>query len=147
MKVKDILKRKGSDVYTADPDDTVFDAIAKMADLNIGVLVVMKNDKLVGIISERDYRNKVILKGRASKTTTVKEIMVDQVLCVEPNEKINLCMKIMSEKKIRHLPVVNDQKVVGLISIGDVVKSIIDKQKIEINSLKNYIATGGAYPA
>ncbi len=147
MKVKDILKRKGSDVYTADPDDTVFDAIAKMADLNIGVLVVMKNDRLVGIISERDYRNKVILKGRASKTTTVKEIMVDQVLCVEPNEKINLCMKIMSEKKIRHLPVVNDQKVVGLISIGDVVKSIIDKQKIEINSLKNYIATGGAYPA
>lgn len=146
MKVKDILKRKGNDVYTADPEDSVFDAIAKMADLDIGVLVVMKNDRLVGIISERDYRNKVILKGRASKTTTVKEIMVDQVFCVEPDEKVSRCMKIMSEKKIRHLPVLDGKKVAGMISIGDVVKSIIDNQKGEINSLKNYIATGGSYP-
>ncbi|MEX2455656.1 MAG: CBS domain-containing protein, partial [Balneolaceae bacterium] len=115
-------------------------------DLNIGALLVMENDRLIGIISERDYRNKVILKGRASKTTLVKEIMVDEVVCVQANDKVRLCMQLMSDNKFRHLPVLDNDKVVGVMSIGDVVKSIIDKQKVEISSLRKYIATGGAYP-
>ena len=146
MIAKDVLRKKGNEIYSVPPDETVFNAISKMADLNIGALLVMENDRLVGIISERDYRNKVILKGRASKTTKVKEIMVDEVVCVQANDKVRLCMQLMSDNKFRHLPVLENDKVVGVISIGDVVKSIIDKQKVEISSLRKYIATGGAYP-
>lgn len=145
MIAKDILRSKGNEVYSVPPDTTVFDAISKMADLNIGALLVMDNETMVGIISERDYRNKIILKGRSSKTTKVKEIMVDEVVVVKPNEKIKVCMQLMSDNKFRHLPVLDGQKVVGVISIGDVVKSIIDKQKVVINELRDYIATGGNY--
>lgn len=146
MIAKDILRSKGNEVYSVSPDTTVFDAIAKMADLNIGALLVMENEMMVGIISERDYRNKIILKGRSSKTTKVKEIMVDEVVCVKPDEKVKVCMQLMSDNKFRHLPVLDGDKVVGVISIGDVVKSIIDKQKIVISELRDYIATGGSYP-
>lgn len=145
MTVHELLKRKGDEVYSIEPDATVYDAIAKMANLNIGALLVMQGQKLVGIISERDYRNKVILMGRTSKATPVNEIMVKDVFCVNPTNSVNLCMQIMTQKKIRHLPVVDESKVVGVISIGDVVKSVIDHQKVEINSLRNYIA--GEYPA
>lgn len=146
MKVKDILNKKGTEIYSVNPDVSVLDAISKMADLNIGALLVMKGATLVGIISERDYRNKIILKGRTSKDTTVSKIMVDQVVAVKPSDNINLCMQLMTNKKIRHLPVLDDEKVVGVISIGDVVKAIIQSQKNEIDSLRNYIATGGGYP-
>lgn len=145
MTVHELLKRKGNTVYSIEPDASVYDAIAKMANLNIGALLVMQDDRMVGIISERDYRNKVILKGRTSKTTPVEDIMVADVFCVNPTNTVNLCMQIMTQKKIRHLPVVDEDKVVGVISIGDVVKTVIDHQKVEINSLRTYIA--GEYPA
>lgn len=147
MKVKDILDKKGTEIYSVNPDESVLDAISKMADLNIGALLVMKGTTLVGIISERDYRNKIILKGRTSKDTPVSKIMVDQVVGVKPSDNINLCMQLMTNKKIRHLPVLEDDKVVGVISIGDVVKAVIQSQKSEIDSLRNYITTGGGYPA
>lgn len=144
MQVKEILNQKGRDIYSVKPDETVYNAIAKMAKYNIGALLVMENGNLAGIISERDYRNKVILEGRTSKTTSVKEIMTDEVIRVNSADTINLCMQLMTDKKIRHLPVVDDEKVVGVISIGDVVKTVIAKQKVEINSLRDYI--GGGYP-
>lgn len=146
MRVKDLLEKKGTKVHSVDPEETVYNAIAKMADLNIGALLVMKNDRLIGIISERDYRNKVILKGKTSKETKVSEIMVDQVICVTFSDSLNLCMQLMTSKKIRHLPVLDNDIVAGVISIGDVVKSVIANQRNEINSLRNYITTGGAYP-
>lgn len=147
MKVKDILDKKGTDIYSVSPDESVLEAISKMAERNIGALVVTKNESLVGIISERDYRNKIILKGRTSKDTKVSQIMVDEVVCVKPSDNINLCMQLMTNKKIRHLPVMKDEALVGVISIGDVVKAVIESQKNEIDSLRNYIATGGGYPA
>ena len=144
MQVKEILNQKGRDIFSVEPNDTVYNAIAKMAEYNIGALLVMSGNKLDGIISERDYRNKVILEGRTSKTTPVKDIMSDKVVCVNPTDSVNLCMQLMTEKKIRHLPVVDGEKVVGVISIGDVVKTVIANQKVEIDSLRNYI--GGGYP-
>ncbi|MCH2451293.1 MAG: CBS domain-containing protein [Gracilimonas sp.] len=144
MQVKEILNQKGRDVFSVKPEDTVYNAIAKMAEYNIGALLVVEAGKLVGIISERDYRNKVILKGRTSKTTTVEEIMTEKVIRVNPTDSVNLCMQLMTDKKIRHLPVVDDEKIVGVISIGDVVKTVIATQKVEINSLRDYI--GGGYP-
>lgn len=144
MQVKDLLNTKDDAVYSVPPDETVYNAIAKMADLNIGALIVLENDQLKGIISERDYRNKVILKGRTSKTTQVKEIMTGNVFYVEPTDSVNFCMQVMTDKKIRHLPVLEQEKVIGMISIGDVVKSIIKKQEKEIDSLRTYISSG--YP-
>lgn len=144
MQVSNILNQKGNEVYSVSPDETVYNAIAKMADLNIGALLVMEGENLVGIVSERDYRNNVILKGRTSKETKVHEIMTNQVICVKPSDSTNLCMQLMTEKKIRHLPVVEDGKVCGVISIGDVVKTIIATQKVEIDSLRDFI--GGGYP-
>jgi len=147
MKVKDILDKKGTDIYSVGPDESVLEAISKMAELNIGALVVTENESLVGIISERDYRNKIILKGRTSADTSVSQIMVDEVVFVKPTDNINLCMQLMTNKKIRHLPVLENDSLVGVISIGDVVKAVIESQKNEIDSLRDYIATGGGYPA
>jgi CBS domain-containing protein len=144
MKVKEILSRKGNDIYSIRSDETVFNAIKKMSELKIGALLVIDNGELKGLISERDYRDKVILKGRKSKTTEVNEIMSRQVFCVNVNDDVRVCMKIMTEKRIRHLPVLADSKLAGLISIGDVVKSVIDHQKVEIDSLRSYITSG--YP-
>lgn len=144
MKVKHILRQKGTAIYSTSPDETVFNAIKKMSELKIGALLVMDDDNLAGILSERDYRDKVILKGRQSKTTPVKDIMSKQVFCVNSDDEVNLCMKLMTVKKIRHLPVLNDGKLMGVISIGDVVKSVIDKQKVEIDELRDYISSG--YP-
>jgi CBS domain-containing protein len=144
MNVRDLLKRKGNDIYSIRSDETVYNAIKKMSELNIGALLVMDNGELKGMISERDYRDKVILKGRKSKTTEVKEIMSRQVFCVNLEDNVRVCMKIMTEKRIRHLPVLDNGKLAGVISIGDVVKSVIDHQKVEIDSLRNYIVSG--YP-
>lgn len=145
MKVIDLLSSKGTKIYSARSDDTVYDAIKKMSELGIGALLVIDNDKLEGIISERDYRDKVILKGRQSKNTPVKDIMTSKVICVKSEDDVKLCMRLMTEHKIRHLPVIDEHKLSGVISIGDVVKSVIDQQKVEIKSLRNYIA-GGSYP-
>jgi len=144
MIVKDILRNKGNKVYSVHPDATVYDAIKKMSELNVGSLMVMKDEQLVGIISDRDYRDKVILMGRASKSTNVHEIMTSGVYCVKSTDSVQTCMAIMTDKKIRHLPVMDDEKLKGVISIGDLVKSIIDKQKVEINNLTNFIT--GNYP-
>ncbi|MDX1640686.1 MAG: CBS domain-containing protein [Balneolaceae bacterium] len=145
MKVRDLLNQKGSEIYSIDSNSTVYNAIKKMSDLGIGALLVIDDDRLTGIISERDYRDKVILKGRQSKNTPVKDIMTDQVYTVNSEDDIKLCMRMMTDRKIRHLPVMDDDKLRGVISIGDVVKTIIDRQKGEIDSLRNYIA-GGRYP-
>lgn len=146
MLVRDILKNKGYDVYSISADQTVFEAIAKMDELDIGALVVMDGDQLLGILSERDYRSKVILKGRTSKKTKVSTIMTGNVYNVSLNDTVESCMSIMTDKKIRHLPVMEDDKVTGVISIGDLVKAIISKQKGEISNLRQYIQ-GGQYPA
>ena len=145
MKVTEILQKKGNEVFSVHPDHTVYDAIVKMTEKNVGALLVMNSSRLEGMISEKDYRTKVILKGRTSKKTKVSDIMEDQVICVKPSDTVNLCMQLMTEKKVRHLPVIEDGDVIGVISIGDVVKRIIDDQKVEINSLRNFI-NGGGYP-
>ncbi len=144
MKVKDILQQKGTEVYSISPDESVFEAIKKMSDLKIGALLVLIDGKLAGIISERDYRDKVILMGKRSKDTPVSEIMTKEIYRVKSTDDVNTCMRIMTDQKIRHLPVVDDGQLKGVISIGDVVKSVIDQQKVEINSLRDYIS--GTYP-
>jgi CBS domain-containing protein len=144
MKVRDILNDKGELIYSIEPNSTVFEAIAEMEDKNIGSLLVMEEDDLLGIITERDYRSKVILRGRTSKTTRVEEIMTSDVHVVSPDKSVEECMAIMTERKFRHLPVIENSKVMGVISIGDLVKTIISKQKIEIDNLTSYIS--GTYP-
>lgn len=144
MEVREILSKKGNDVYSITPESTVFEAIEKMAELEVGALLVMKDGKLNGIISERDYRIKVVLKGRTSRETKVKEIMASDVITISPGDSVEDCMGLMTDKRIRHLPVLENEKVIGVISIGDIVKSIIDKQKEEIEDLKGYIS--GSYP-
>lgn len=142
MRVKDLLRRKSNTIYSIEPDKTVYEAIEKMADLNVGALLVMEDNHLAGIISERDYRNKVILKGRTSKTTLVHEIMTSKLITVKATDEIGTCMQLMTDQRIRHLPVMENDSVIGVISIGDVVKAIIEDQKVEIDSLKDYISTG-----
>lgn len=140
MKVADILKSKGSFVYSLTTQASVFDALKMMAEKNIGALMVIEEEKLLGIFSERDYARKIILQGKASHDTPVNEIMTKTVITVNSDDSIEQCMELMSKNKIRHLPVVNDGKVAGIISIGDVVMSIIESQKETITHLQNYIA-------
>ena len=144
MLIRNILNEKGTEVYDIGPDNTVYEAIEKMADKDIGALLVMERDQLKGIITERDYRNKVILKGRRSNTTAVKEIMSSNLYTVEPTDTVDTCMALMTDRKFRHLPVLEDGNVVGVISIGDLVKAVITKQKVEIHNLRDYIS--GSYP-
>ncbi|MCC5924925.1 MAG: CBS domain-containing protein [Bacteroidetes bacterium] len=145
MTIQDILSGKGTVIYHVTPANTVYEAIEKMAEHNIGALVVLDGDRLCGILSERDYRNKIILKGRASRETKVSEIMTDSVICVGPQHSVDYCLNIMTQKKIRHLPVLDDsQKLVGVVSIGDLVKATIEQKNLEIEDLKGYIF--GGYP-
>ncbi len=141
-KVKDILDLKGRTVWSIAPEASVYDAMKLMADKEIGALLVMDQARLVGIISERDYARKVILQGRSSRTTQVHEIMTSRVAYAEPDQNVEECMAIMTDKRIRHLPVIESGNVTGIISIGDLVKSIIDEQKFIIEQLERYI-TGG----
>jgi CBS domain-containing protein len=138
-KVNDILKIKGHDVWSIAPDASVYDAIHLMTDKKVGALTVIEDSKLVGMISETDYTRNVILKGRSSQSTPVKEIMTTRVLYVQPEQNIEDCMVLMTEKRTRHLPVLDEGKLIGLISIGDVVKSIIDEQRSTIEQLEHYI--------
>jgi len=136
-----ILDAKGDDVWTVHPDDFVFDAIQEMADKDIGALVVVENGKLVGILSERDYARNVILKGKSSPKTPVRNIMVTRVVCARPGQTVEECMAVMTEKHVRHLPVLQNNKLVGMISLGDVVKSIIEDKEHDIEELEHYIHT------
>jgi CBS domain-containing protein len=122
------------------PDATVYDALKLMADRNVGAVLVMDTDRLVGILSERDYARKVILHGKSSKDTSVREIMTQRVVYVRPEQTAEECMALMTDKRVRHLPVLEDDQVVGVISIGDVVKSIISEQEFIIEQLERYIS-------
>jgi CBS domain-containing protein len=140
--VRDILKVKGHEVWRIEPDATVFEALQRMAEKEVGALMVMNGAELVGIISERDYARKVILQGRASPTTLVKEIMTTHVVCTRLEQPVEECMALMTEKRIRHLPVIEqNERLVGVISIGDLVKSIITDQKFIIEQLVRYISS------
>jgi CBS domain-containing protein len=139
-----LLTNKPRDLWTVDPETMVFDAIQLMEDKNIGALPVVADGKLIGIVSERDYTRKVALKGKASRSTSVREIMISPVVTVEPNTTVDECMHLMSDKRIRHLPVVDSDRLIGLVSIGDVVNWIISAQQETIEHLTSYIS--GNYP-
>ncbi len=144
MLICDILREKGDQVYHVGPEETVYRAIEKMAEKDIGALLVVESGQVVGIISERDYRNKVILKGRTSKTTPVRDIMSSEVFWVSPSETVENCLALMTERKFRHLPVIQNNTLAGIVSIGDLVKAVISQQKVEIFHLRHYIT--GTYP-
>ena len=139
MTVKHILQQKGRTLWTIDPDATVFDALAKMAEKDVGSLVVVDRGKLIGIITERHYSRKVIFMGKTSPTTLVREIMERNVVHVRPDQPVELCMALMTERRVRHLPVLEGDRVIGIVSIGDLLKSIISKQKFVIDELEHYI--------
>lgn len=140
--VSQLLQTKKGDVWTIAPESTVYEALVLMAQKNIGALVVVSGDKVVGIFSERDYARKVVLMGKSSKSVTISELMTKGVLYVSPSDTIENCMAIMSDKHFRHLPVLEEGRLVGLISIGDVVKAIIRDREFVIRELERYI-TGG----
>jgi CBS domain-containing protein len=137
--IRSILKQKGSTVHAVRPDSTVYDALKKMADTNVGALLVMDGERLAGIVSERDYARKVILKGRSSLDTRVEDIMSTRVICARPEQTVEECMGLMTAKAVRHLPVLDHKEVVGIVSIGDLVKAIIGEQQHIIEQLENYI--------
>lgn len=140
--IKEVLETKGREIYEITPDARVFDALGEMAYRNVGALLVREGGKLVGLISERDYARKVILKERASKSTPVSEIMSRKVVCVSPDQTVDACMALMTGKRIRHLAVLDEDRLIGVVSIGDVVKAVIDHQVFTIEQLECYI-TGG----
>jgi CBS domain-containing protein len=139
MTVNQILNEKGNEVHSIPSTITVYEALRIMGERNVGAVLVIEDDDLKGILSERDYARKIVLKNKASKDTFVHEIMDKEIISVKPTDSLDYCMDLITNKRIRHLPVMVDEKVVGIISIGDVVKSIIELQKNTINSLDSYI--------
>ena len=137
--VDEILNSKSKDIFTISPNETVFNALKIMAEKDIGSLLVSDGEKLVGIMSERDYARKVILFGRSSKELSVQEIMSAKVIYVSPDQNVEECMVLMTNKKVRHLPVLENDKLVGIISIGDVVKAVIEEKEFMIDHLVHYI--------
>ena len=144
INVRDILRDKGTTVYSISPDDTVYDALKLMAEKNVGSLLVLDEGRIAGVISERDYARKIVLKDKFSKETKVKEIMTADVATVTPATDLEQCMGLVTEKRLRHLPVVESDRVVGIISIGDIVKGIIDHKERIIQQLESYIR--GTHP-
>jgi len=142
--IRTVLKFKGHEVWTVQPEESVYEALRTMSDRGIGALLVLKGGKLVGLFSERDYARKVILMGRTSRETTVEEIMTSPVVSASPDETVKGCVHIMTAQRIRHLPIVESDRIVGLVSIGDLVSWIIQAQAETIGHLHTYIA--GAYP-
>ncbi|MGA9341998.1 MAG: CBS domain-containing protein [Rhodanobacteraceae bacterium] len=140
LHVKHLLQEKGSAIHTIEPDKPVLEAIKKMAELGIGSLLVMRDDELVGIVSERDYARKVILKGRSSAQTPVSEIMVASVITIGQSDTVETCMRLCTDQRVRYLPVVEDGAVVGLLSLGDLIKAVISEQTEQIEQLQRYIA-------
>ena len=142
--IDSLLEKKGSAVFSISPETTVFDAIKLMSDKNIGALLVMSQGKLHGIFTERDYTRKVVLKGKSSKETAVREIIVTPFVSVEPGETVEECMRLMTEHRVRHLPVLNGDQVLGILSIGDLVNWIISAQHLALTQMQDYIS--GKYP-
>lgn len=134
-----LLREKGNKIHSVGPDSSVYEAVRKMAEEDIGSLLVMEGDKIVGIITERHYARNVVLKGRTSPATRVRDIMEHRVLYAKPDQSVEECMAIMTDKRVRHLPVIEEQKLTGLVSIGDLVKCIIGDQKFIIDQLEHYI--------
>lgn len=138
-RIQTLLKKKGYDVWSIAPDASVYDAIHLMAEKGVGALIVMDGPKLVGVISERDYARKIILEGRSSENTKISEIMSSEVITVGPDNRIEECMAMMTERRIRHLPVLDGDEVLGVISLGDLVKYIIAEQQFVIEQMERYI--------
>ena len=137
--IRQLLQSKASGLSTIGPNATVLDALKLMAEKNIGALLVVENDKLVGIISERDYARKVVLRGKSSQDTPVREIMTERAVCVQPDNTVEECMALMTDKHVRHLPVIENEKLIGVLSIGDLVKETISEQQFVIQQLESYI--------
>jgi len=137
--LKQLLEAKGGNVYSITPDARVFDALRLMADKSIGALIVMEGGRIAGIISERDYARKVILHGKSSHDLQVREIMTSRVITVHPGQTVEECMALMTEKRIRHLPVTEGERLIGVLSIGDLVKEVIAEQRQTIEQLESYI--------
>ena len=140
--IKQVLDSKGHDVLTVQPDDTVFHALELMASKNVGAVIVTENAAPVGIFTERDYARSVVLKGRSSPTTPIRDVMSSDVIFVRPEQTVDECMAIMSAKRFRHMPVVDRGRLVGLVSIGDVVRMRIAEAEMEAAAMREYIATG-----
>ncbi len=138
--IRRLLQEKGADVWAVSPQSSIFDGLKLMAEKNIGALLVLESNELIGIFSERDYARKVVLEGKSSREMTIGEIMTEKVACVRPDQSIQECMELMTEKHIRHLPVLENEELVGVISIGDVVKAVISEQEFIIEQLEGYIA-------
>ena len=138
-KVRQLIEGKGRTLYSVEPEDPVLEAIRQMADRHVGALLVMKGTELKGIISERDYARKVILHGRSSAETPVWQIMSSPVITVSPDQTVQDCMKLMTDRRVRHLPVAEGSQVVGMVSIGDLVKAVIEEQQQTIEQLESYI--------
>lgn len=143
-RVSDLLRRKGTDIVSTGPESTVYEAIETMVKHNVGSILVLDGEDIAGIFTERDYLREIVLQGRTSKTTRVEEVMTSDILTVSPEETIEKCMAIMTEHKCRHLPVVYDGALVGIISIGDCVKHLSRKARDEVKDLRAYIS--GRYP-
>lgn len=139
--VRQVLQAKTPEIHSIGPDAPVIDAIRTMAEHGIGALLVMEGGQLVGLISERDYARKVVLQGRSSRDTPVRAVMSDQVVTVDPFDTVDDCMRTVTERRVRHLPVVQDGQVVGVVSIGDLVKAVIEDQRVELDQLQRYIAS------
>lgn len=138
--VKQLLEGKGREIWSIEPDASVYEGIELMANKGIGALLVTKDGTLVGIVSERDYARKVILKGRSSRDTPISEVMTSRVAYARPDQSVEECMALMTDKRIRHLPVMDGDELLGVVSIGDLVKAIIDEQKLVIEQLGHYIS-------
>jgi CBS domain-containing protein len=137
--VTELLKRKGYSIYSVEPDQPVLEAIRRMAEHSVGALLVMRGEQLLGVVSERDYARKIILKGRSSSDTAVRQIMSSPAITVRPDQSVAECMQLMTERRVRHLPVVESNRVVGVLSIGDLVRSVVEEQQQTIEQLEQYI--------
>jgi CBS domain-containing protein len=143
-RVSDILARKGSEVHTVPQDATVLEAVTKMVEMNVGSVLITEGEAIRGIFTERDYLRRIVLEGRTSKATPVGKVMSTRIVCVDPSYTVEECLAIETEKRIRHLPVMDEGRLVGLVSIGDLVKHLIKEQEIHIHYLTDYIS--GKYP-
>ena len=139
--VRQLLEAKTPEVHSIGPDAPVLDAVRLMAEKHIGALLVMEGERLAGILSERDYARKVVLQGRSSRDTPVRAIMTSEVVTVGPNETSDRCMQVVTDRRVRHLPVLEGDRVIGVVSIGDLVKAVIEDQQLELDQLQRYIAS------